>query len=201
MKRLFLYIVTGILILSVLLCLTVVFAVLQLQKDLPDVSALKDVNFQIPLRVFSLDRQLIAEFGEKKRTPIAYQNIPPALTHAFLAAEDSRFFQHHGIDVKSALRAIKQMLLREGRQTGASTITMQVARNFFLSNDRTLRRKIKETLLALRIERTLSKEEFFTLYVNKIFLGCVDIHGHTVIGCVLSGINPCTIRAYIHARL
>ena len=171
MRRLLLFAFSGILILGLLLCLVTAFAVFHLQKDLPEVAVLKNVHFQIPLRIYSQDQKLVAEFGEKKRTPVAYQDVPPALIQAFLAAEDSRFFQHHGIDFKSILRAVKQMLLREGKQTGASTITMQLARNFFLSNDRTLQRKIKEILLAIRIENTLSKEEIFTLYVNKIFLG------------------------------
>ena len=171
MRTLFLFIAKIVFGLVLSLGLIVSIGIFYLQKDLPQVDVLKDVYFQIPLKIYSADNKLIAEFGEKKRSPLSYQNIPQPLIHAFLAAEDSRFFNHHGIDFKSILRAVKQMVLDEDVQTGASTITMQVARNFFLTSDRTLKRKAKEILLALGIEEKISKEEIFALYVNKIFLG------------------------------
>lgn len=142
-----------------------------LAPQLPDVESLREVQFQTPMRIFSSDNKLIAEFGEKRRTPVSYDNIPTNLVRAFQAAEDSRFFEHIGIDFKGLSRAAFQLATSGHIQSGGSTITMQVAKNFFLSRERTFHRKFNEILLALRIERELSKEEIFELYVNKIYLG------------------------------
>lgn len=139
--------------------------------SLPSVESLRETKMQVPLKVYSRDGKLIAEFGEMKRTPLAYENIPPLLVKAFLAAEDDRFFEHPGVDYHGLLRAALVVASTGQMSQGGSTITMQVARNFFLSSERKLSRKIKEILLSLKIERELSKEEILELYLNKIFLG------------------------------
>jgi penicillin-binding protein 1A len=139
--------------------------------QLPDVEQLRDVKFQTPLKVMSKDGKLIAEFGEKRRIPVQYDHIPEHFVRALQAAEDTRFFEHSGIDLKGLSRAAVQLVSSGQIQSGGSTITMQVAKNFFLSRDRTFERKFNEILLALKIERSLSKEEIFELYVNKIYLG------------------------------
>lgn len=138
---------------------------------LPDVETLRDIKFQTPLKVLSADGKLIAEFGEKKRTPITYDKIPEQFVHALQSAEDSRFFEHYGIDLLGLSRAAFQLVSTGRIQSGGSTITMQVAKNFFLTRERTFDRKFSEILLALKIEQSLSKEEIFELYVNKIYLG------------------------------
>lgn len=138
---------------------------------LPGVGSLKDVKFQVPLRIYAHGGQLIAEFGEMKRTPLKYKEFPKTLIHAVLAAEDDRFFHHPGVDYRGILRATWQ-LIRTGKRTqGGSTITMQVARNFFLSRQKTFLRKINEIFLSLEIEHELTKEEILSLYLNKIYLG------------------------------
>ncbi len=139
--------------------------------DLPSIEVLRDVRLQVPLRIYTRDEELIAEFGEKRRTPVSYDDLPPIMIKAFLAAEDDRFFQHPGVDYQGITRATIQLLLTGQKKQGGSTITMQVARNFFLTNEKTYERKIKEILLALKIERSLSKEEILELYLNKIYLG------------------------------
>ncbi len=138
---------------------------------LPDVETLRDVRFQTPLRIYSQDNKLIAEFGEKRRTPIKFDEIPPQFVNALISAEDSRFFDHFGIDIKGLTRAAFQLATTGRIQSGGSTITMQVAKNFFLTRERTFSRKFMEILLALRIEQELSKEEILELYINKIYLG------------------------------
>jgi len=138
---------------------------------LPNTDSLKEVQFQTPLRIYSQDEKLIAEFGEKRRTPINFKEVPPQFIHALTAAEDSRFFDHFGIDIKGLSRAAFQLASTGHIQSGGSTITMQVAKNFFLTREKTFTRKFMEILLALRIEQELSKEEIFELYINKIYLG------------------------------
>ena len=139
--------------------------------QIPSVSELRNTQLNLPLRVYSKDDQLIAEFGEYRRRPITYEEVPDDLRNAFIAIEDSRYYDHKGIDFRGIARAIVSAF-KTGRVTqGASTITMQVARNFFLNNDRTLDRKLREVLLALKIEDELNKEEILELYLNKIFLG------------------------------
>ncbi|MDF2181653.1 penicillin-binding protein 1A [Neptuniibacter sp. CAU 1671] len=144
---------------------------LYFSPQLPDVQTLRDVRLQTPLRIYSSDNKLISEFGEKRRTPISYNDIPPTFVHAILAAEDSRFFEHPGIDIKGLARAAFQLASSGQIQSGGSTITMQVAKNYFLTRERTFTRKFMEILLALRIEQELSKEEILELYINKIYLG------------------------------
>ena len=144
---------------------------LYLSPTLPDVDTLRDVKLQTPLRIYSADRKLIAEFGEMRRLPISFEQIPQDFIDAILAAEDDNFLNHHGVDPMSLLRATSELLSTGQIQTGGSTITMQVAKNYFLSSDRVFSRKLNEILLALQIERNLSKREIFELYVNKIYLG------------------------------
>lgn len=157
--------------LATLATLVLASAYLYLSPDLPSVDALRDVRLQTPLRVYTRDGRLIGEFGEMRRTPLRFEEVPEPLIQAFLAAEDHGFFQHHGVDLTGLLRATSQLLSTGRIQTGGSTITMQVARNYFLTHARTFSRKFNEILLALQIERELAKEEILELYVNKIFLG------------------------------
>ncbi len=142
-----------------------------LSPNLPSTESLKDVRFQVPLRVYTSDEKLIAEFGEMKRTPIEYQQIPPLMIHALISAEDDRFFEHPGVDYKGLIRAVRNLILTGERSQGGSTITMQVARNFFLSPEKTYTRKISEIFLSLKIEHELSKQEILALYLNKIYFG------------------------------
>ena len=144
---------------------------LYLNPRLPAIETLKNIQLQIPLRIYSADQQLIAEFGEKRRQPISYEQVPPLFIKAILAAEDDRFEQHHGVDIKGLLRAAVQLVSTGHIQSGGSTITMQVAKNYFLTRERTFSRKFNEILLALQIEQELSKKEILELYVNKIYLG------------------------------
>lgn len=146
-------------------------AFLYLSPNLPSVESLRDIELQIPLRVYSHDSKLIAEFGEMRRSPIAFEEIPKPFIHALLAAEDDNFAHHYGVDLGSLLRAAGQIVKTGRIQTGGSTITMQVAKNYFLSSERSFLRKANEILLALQIERELSKDEILELYINKIYLG------------------------------
>ncbi|MDB6061320.1 MAG: peptidase [Verrucomicrobiaceae bacterium] len=144
---------------------------LYLSPNLPSVDALRDVQLQTPLRIYTRDSELIGEFGEMRRTPVKLAELPPLFIKAVLAAEDDSFFHHHGVDVKSLARAASQLLASGHIQSGGSTITMQVAKNYFLTQERTFARKFNEILLALQIEHELAKEEILELYLNKIFLG------------------------------
>lgn len=144
---------------------------LYLQPELPSVDQLRDVRLQTPLRVYSSDNKLIAEFGEKRRTPVAIDEVPERQVQAFLAAEDSRFYEHHGVDIRGLSRAALELATTGSIQSGGSTITMQVAKNFFLSRERTFLRKFNEILLALQIEQELDKNSILELYLNKIYLG------------------------------
>ncbi len=146
-------------------------AFLYLSPNLPSVDALRSIQLQIPLRVYSNDEKLIAEFGEMRRSPIRFDEIPKDFIHALLAAEDDNFANHYGVELTSLMRAATQILKSGQIQTGGSTITMQVAKNYFLTSERSFSRKINEILLALQIERELSKDEILELYVNKIYLG------------------------------
>ena len=146
-------------------------AYVYLRPALPDVESLREVQLQVPLRVYTRDGRLIAAIGEQRRIPVRYQDLPPKLIQAFLATEDDRFFRHHGVDWEGILRAALANL-RAGRiSQGASTITMQVARDMFLSPRRDMKRKMSEVYISLLMEAEFSKEEIFSLYVNKIFLG------------------------------
>ncbi|QIX96048.1 peptidoglycan glycosyltransferase/peptidoglycan DD-transpeptidase MrcA [Cedecea sp. FDAARGOS_727] len=142
-----------------------------IEPQLPDVATLRDVRLQIPMQVYSADGELIAQYGEKRRIPLTLNQIPPIMVKAFIATEDSRFYEHHGVDPVGIFRAASVALFSGHASQGASTITQQLARNFFLSPERTLMRKVKEAFLAVRIEQMLSKDEILELYLNKIYLG------------------------------
>jgi penicillin-binding protein 1A len=146
-------------------------AYLYLTPKLDAVDELKSVQYQVPLRIYTSDHKLIAQYGEKKRIPLEYHAFPPTLVQAFISAEDDRFFHHPGVDYKGLLRAVITLARTGERRQGGSTITMQVARNFFLSRKKTYLRKLNEIFLSLKIERELSKQDILALYLNKIFLG------------------------------
>lgn len=151
--------------------ITVVIASLYVLPTLPNIETLKDIRMQVPLRVYSSDLSLIAEFGEKRRTPIQIENVQPKLIQAFLSAEDDRFYVHPGVDWQGIARAVYSLIKTGSKKQGGSTITMQVARNFFLSREKTYLRKLNEIFLAFKIERELSKDAILELYLNKIYLG------------------------------
>ncbi|WP_312268519.1 peptidoglycan glycosyltransferase/peptidoglycan DD-transpeptidase MrcA [Pseudescherichia sp.] len=142
-----------------------------IEPQLPDVATLKDVRLQIPMQVYTADGELIAQYGEKRRIPLTLDQIPPVMVKAFIATEDSRFYEHHGVDPVGIFRAASVALFSGHASQGASTITQQLARNFFLSPEKTLMRKLKEVFLAIRIEQMMSKDEILELYLNKIYLG------------------------------
>jgi penicillin-binding protein 1A len=139
--------------------------------QLPPIERLKDVQLQVPLRVYAADGELMAEFGEQRRKPIQYAQLPRTVIDAILATEDDRFFEHPGVDYQGLVRAALELIRTGEKRQGGSTITMQVARNFFLSSEKTYLRKLTEIFLALKIERYLSKEEILELYLNKIYFG------------------------------
>ncbi len=142
-----------------------------LNPQLPSIEGLSDVRLQVPLRIYSSDGSLLGEFGEKRRSPKTLEEIPIRLRQAFLSAEDDRFFEHPGVDYQGILRAVINLISTGERGQGGSTITMQLARNFYLSSEKTYIRKLSEIFLALKIERELSKEKILELYLNKIYLG------------------------------
>lgn len=162
-------------ILSALLSLMIVAGVglgllyMHIKENLPDVTTLKDVELSQPMQIFTADGKLIGEVGEQRRIPVKLEEVPKRLIDAFIATEDSRFYEHKGIDPKGIARAAFRSA--QGDTQGASTITQQLARNFFLSPERTMERKLKEAVLALEIEEKLSKNEILELYLNKIYLG------------------------------
>ncbi|NLC22392.1 MAG: penicillin-binding protein 1A, partial [Halomonadaceae bacterium] len=152
--------------------LSVAGAALYFAPGLPDVRQLQDFELHTPLRIYTRDGKLIGEYGEERRMAISYDEIPEDFIQALLAAEDASYFEHRGVDPRGLARAAVELISSGGDiQSGGSTITMQVARNYLLTLDRTFTRKIREILLALQMERILTKEEIFELYVNKIFLG------------------------------
>jgi len=142
-----------------------------LKSDLPDVATIQDIKLQVPMKVFSIDGELISQFGEKRRIPLRREEVPEQLINAFLATEDSRYYQHFGIDPIGIVRAALVYASTGQAKQGASTITQQVARNFFLTREKTFIRKIKEIFIAVQIEQLLTKDEILMLYLNKISLG------------------------------
>ncbi|MFK8028028.1 MAG: penicillin-binding protein 1A [Gammaproteobacteria bacterium] len=161
----------GLIVMSVAVVAILTTAYLIYSPQLPPVDTLRDVKLQTPLKVYSREGKLIALFGEKRRIPLTYQELPQSMIDAFLAAEDDRFFEHPGVDYQGLLRAAINLAITGQKAQGGSTITMQLARNFFLTPERTYTRKIKEIMLALRIEDELTKQEILELYLNKIYLG------------------------------
>ncbi|MGE4596510.1 MAG: transglycosylase domain-containing protein, partial [Methylophilaceae bacterium] len=158
-------------ILTVLSLLAIIlFIVALIYPTLPNVDRLEKYRPKQPLQIFSYDGYLIQEFGEERREFFPIKRVPQNMINAILAIEDRRFFEHPGIDIIGIIRAALKNITGQGHE-GASTITMQVARNFFLSSERTFKRKINEILLAIKIERQLTKEEILGLYINQIYLG------------------------------
>ena len=142
-----------------------------LEPALPDVAAIRDIRLQVPLRVYSRDHKLIAQFGEQRRIPVSYDALPEPLIQALLAAEDDSFFEHRGVDYPGLARATVRHLMSGQKGEGGSTITMQLTRGIFLSPEKSYRRKLQEIFLTLRIEQQFTKQEILTLYMNKMFLG------------------------------
>ena len=151
--------------------LVTTLAVLLANDRLPPLDALIDYRPKIPLRVYTADNVLIGEFGEERRSLVRIEDVPATMKNAILAAEDARFFEHSGVDVRGILRAAVVNLVSGGHEQGASTITQQLARNFYLSSEKTYTRKIYEILLALKIEESLTKDQILEIYLNQIFLG------------------------------
>ena len=166
-----LYPIAALLALAILGLATLAAVSLFAWPNLPSLESLTDYRPRIPLRVYTSDGHLLAEFGEERRDVVRIAEVPSALKHAILAAEDERFYEHAGVDPLGIARAALANLTSGGRGQGASTITMQVARNFFLTREKTYNRKLYEILLALKIERELSKDQILELYINQIYLG------------------------------
>ncbi len=142
-----------------------------LESELPDISNLKDPKLPVPMKIYTSDGRLVSEFGEIRSTPVSYDEIPPALIQAIVATEDQNFFEHSGVDFTGLFRAAVELVLTGAKTQGGSTITMQVARNFYLTREKTFARKINEILLARKIDQALSKKQIMELYLNKIYLG------------------------------
>ncbi|WP_029226512.1 transglycosylase domain-containing protein, partial [Burkholderia ubonensis] len=157
--------------LAVVGALIVGYALVVMAPQLPSLDALTNYQPKVPLRVYSADHVLIGEFGEERRSLVRFQEIPDVMKKAVLAIEDYRFYEHGGVDFLGILRAGVADLMHGGARQGASTITMQVARNFFLSSEKTYTRKIYEMLLAYKIEKALTKDQILELYMNQIYLG------------------------------
>ena len=164
-------------IIALLLILVLAFPIgfygmaMYLEPTLPDVKHINQAELQMPLQIYTSDNKLIGQYGNKMALPVTFNEIPKHMIHAFLAAEDDTFFEHSGISVKGMGRALTEVVSDSGSQTGGSTITMQVAKNYFLSPERTIDRKLTELFIARKIENELTKNEILTLYVNKIYLG------------------------------
>ena len=164
-------ILSTLLTLFILGCVAVGMVYVQFKSELPDVESLKTVELQQPMQIYTSDGKLIGEVGEQRRVPVKLENIPEKLIQAVLATEDSRFYEHHGLDPIGIARALMVTINKGGTSQGASTITQQLARNFFLTSEKTFTRKAKEAILAIEIENALNKQEILELYLNKIYLG------------------------------
>ena len=171
LPRVLVILLTTVLMVAGALVLGFAGALQYLAPEIPAAAQLREVRVQLPLSVLSRDDKLIAQFGEQRRIPLAYDQIPKMVVDAFLAAEDARFYVHPGVDWQGLVRALLSNVAAGGVREGGGTITMQLARNTVLSSERTLRRKLKEVFLALRLEREFDKQEILTLYLNRIFLG------------------------------
>jgi penicillin-binding protein 1A len=169
--RLFQWLAVGLVLLISGALLGLAGVIQYLEPDLPDVAALRDVRLQVPLRIYTRDGKLLAQIGEQRRIPLAYEELPKQVIQAFLAAEDDQFFQHNGIDYPGLVRALLVNLSSGSKREGGGTITMQLARNMFLSPERSYKRKALEMISAWRIEHAFTKQEILALYLNKIFLG------------------------------
>lgn len=167
------WIVSGLVVVAGALAsaLLLVFVAAVVYPTLPSLDALTNYQPKIPLRVYSADGKLIGEFGEERRAVVRIGDVPRSLTYAILAAEDERFYQHSGVDYVGVARAALSNFASGEVRQGASTITMQVARNFFLTKEKTITRKFNEVLLAFKIESNLTKDQILELYINQIYLG------------------------------
>src|SRR5579883_415828 len=151
---------------------TITYVVHEFSKDLPDYKQLSNYEPPVSTRVYAGDGSLLAEYSQERRVFLPIDSVPPMVIGAFLAAEDKRFYKHYGVDPEGVMRALRNNFLGGGnRQQGGSTITQQVAKNFLLTREKTYSRKIKEMLLALRMERIYSKNKILELYLNEIYLG------------------------------
>ena len=170
LKRWLLYVGSVLLGLAAVGALLGAFVLALLYPTLPSLESLTDYQPKIPLRILTVEGELLGEFGEERRAVVNIADVPDVMKNAILAAEDERFYSHGGVDYISVLRAAVTNLT-SGTQQGAGTITMQVARNFFLTREKTVTRKLREVLLAWKIEANLTKDEILQLYINQIFLG------------------------------
>jgi penicillin-binding protein 1A len=161
----------GVMLVTFLGAYALACAYVYLVPTLPSTEAMRNAELQVPLRIYTRSGALIAQIGEQRRIPVTYEQIPELVKHAFLAAEDERFYEHHGIDYFGVMRAAIVDVISGHKTQGASTITMQAARNMFLSLDKTARRKLQETFVTYRMEHEFSKPEIFGLYLNVIFFG------------------------------
>ena len=179
MKSRTLRIVIGLAGVGAVLVLGIIYAFLcsyvYLAPSLPSAAGLRTLPLQVPLRVYTRSGALISQIGEQRRVPVSYEEIPELVREAFLAAEDDRFFQHGGIDYFSVLRSIYVDLTTRDYSQGASTITMQTARNMFLTRDKNIGRKLQEIFLTLRMEHDFTKQEILDTYLNVIFLSLIHI--------------------------
>ena len=171
LKRWLIYLASVLFGLALVGALLGAFVFALLYPTLPSLETLTDYQPKIPLRIVSAEGELLGEFGEERRAIVKIKEVPDVMSQAILAAEDERFYQHGGVDYLIGAAGRARQRRPAGRQQGAGTITMQVARNFFLTRERTLTRKLREVLLAYKIEANLSKDEILELYVNQIFLG------------------------------
>jgi len=169
--RWWIYPVIGVAALALLFILVAGYAAAVAYPNLPSLDALTSYQPKIPLQIFSIEGDLIGEFGEEKRAFVKIDQTPELLRKAILAAEDERFYEHGGVDYIGVMRAALSNFASASTRQGASTITMQVARNFFLSTEKTFSRKFNEALLAFKIEHSLTKDEILQLYINQIYLG------------------------------
>jgi penicillin-binding protein 1A len=187
----------GLLTIGILVVTVIALFVL---PTLPSIDELAEKRLKVPLRVYTVDEQLLAEFGEEKRIPTKIDDVPEPLIHAILAAEDHGFLYHRGVDFLGILRAAIANVRSGSHSQGGSTITMQVARNYFLSPEKTYTRKVREVLLAFKLERELSKKEILELYVNKIFLGH-RAYGFAAASQIYYGKNLVDLTVAEHAML
>jgi penicillin-binding protein 1A len=160
---------------GVVLVLGIIYAFLAsyvyLAPSIPSADGMRQMTMQVPLRVMTRNGALISQIGEQRRVPVSYEDIPPLVREAFLAAEDARFFQHGGINIMSMLRSVYVDLTTGDYSQGASTITMQTARNMFLTRDKNIGRKLQEIFVTLRMEHDFSKQQILETYLNVIFFG------------------------------
>jgi len=169
--RIVVFLLAGLLSAATLAVCVVAGVYLYFGPQLPEAGDIGDTQLNEPLRIYTADHQLIGEYGTERRIPVTYDQIPKEQVQAFVAAEDDRFFQHPGVDYQGMMRAVVHLVTTGRKTQGGSTITMQLVRNLYLTRDKTYVRKIKEMILALRLESKLSKQQIMELYLNKIYLG------------------------------